>query len=70
MNRGGNGRLSVGGLSLIAFTTACFRPSGSPGEVQRELMCRITVSAAPSQSCEQRASTIAETRAQRAQGEC
>lgn len=50
INRGGFGSLADGRLSQIAFTTACSRPVGSPGEVQRELMCRIIVSSAPSQS--------------------
>lgn len=50
INRSGIGSLADGRLSQIAFTTACSRPVGSAGEVQRELMCRIIVSSASSQS--------------------
>lgn len=35
-------------LRQTASTTACLRPAGSPGEVQRELFCRVIVSSAPS----------------------
>lgn len=43
----GIGSLADGCLTQIAFSTACSRPAGSPGEVQRELICRIIVSSRP-----------------------
>lgn len=44
------GCLAADSLHQTAITTACFGPEGSPEEVQRELMRRIIVSSAPSQS--------------------